>query len=183
MMNIFVLDSDPKMCAYAHCDDHVKEMIPVYAQILCNTHHLLDPEGSILKGLNNLDPTFPFIQMETAVTWAKDTSANYQWMHDLWFWLNKEYWYRFDGIHESWNKLYNKLSHTPNNIIEGDLTSPPQNIPKLCMESGLEDEVQNTIAGYRNFYGQWCKENDANWSTPEGATRTPPSWIIENANV
>ena len=51
------------------------------------------------------------------------------------------------------------------------------------MELGLEDEVQNTIAGYRNFYGQWCKENDANWSTPEGATRTPPSWIIENANV
>ena len=61
-MNIFVLDSDPKMSAYAHCDDHVKEMIPVYAQILCNTHHLLDPEGSIIKDLESLDPTFPFIQ-------------------------------------------------------------------------------------------------------------------------
>ena len=183
MIHILFLDIDPKMCAYAHCDDHVKEMIPVYAQILCNTHHLLDPEGSILKDLNDLDPTFPFIQTETAVTWTKDTSANYQWMYDLWFWLNKEYWYRFDEIHESWNKFYNKLSHIPNNIIEGDLSSPPKNIPEAYVQEGLEDELQNIIAGYRNYYGHWCKDNDANWSTPEGATRTPPSWIIENANV
>jgi hypothetical protein len=178
MMNIFVLDSNPKMCAFAHSDDHVKEMIPVYAQILCNAHHLLDPKGSILKDLDGLEPDFPLIQMEINTSWAKDNKNNYQWLHDVWFWLNKEYWYRFDEIHESWNKLYNKLSHIPNNIIEGDLTSPPQNIPEDCIESGLEDELQNTIAGYRKFYGQWCKENDANWSTPEGATRTPPSWII-----
>lgn len=183
MLNIFVLDSDPKMCAFAHCDNHVKEMIPVYAQILCNAHHLLDPKGSILKDLDGLDPDFPLIQMEINTSWAKDNNKNYQWLHDVWFWLNKEYWYRFDEIHESWNKLYNKLSHTPNNIIEGDLTSPPQNIPEDCIENGLEDELQNTIAGYRKFYGQWCKENDAKWSTPEGATRTPPSWIIEDANV
>ena len=183
MLNIFVLDSDPKMCAFAHCDNHVKEMIPVYAQILCNAHHLLDPKGSILKDLDGLEPDFPLIQMEINTSWAKDNKNNYQWLHDVWFWLNKEYWYRFDEIHESWNKLYNKLSHTPNNIIEGDLTSPPQNIPEDCIENGLEDELQNTIAGYRKFYGQWCKENDAKWSTPEGATRTPPSWIIEDANV
>ncbi len=63
MMNIYVLDSDPKMCAYAHSDDHVKEMIPVYAQILCNTHHLLDPKGSILKDIDYLDPAFPCIQL------------------------------------------------------------------------------------------------------------------------
>ena len=178
MMNIFVLDSDPKMCAYAHCDDHVKEMIPVYAQILCNTHHLLDPEGSIIKDLESLDPTFPFIQMETSVAWAKDNNTNYQWLHDLWFWLNKEYWYRFDGMHDSWNKLYNKLSHIPNNIIEGDLTTPPSHIPEDCIETNLEDELQNIIAGNRKYYIHWCKDNNAKWTTPEGATRTPPSWYV-----
>ena len=182
-MNIYFLDSDPKMCAYAHCDKHVKEMILEYAKILCNVHHLLNPEGSIIKDLDELDPGFPFIQMELAVAWAKDTKANYQWLHDLWFWLNKEYWYRFDEIHDSWNKLYNKLSHIPNNIIEGDLTPPPQIDRAWPKEYELEDEIQNTIAGYRNYYGHWCKENDAMWSTPEGSTRTPPSWIIEDANV
>ena len=66
------------------------------------------------------------------------------------------------------------------NITEGDLTTPPQNIPENCIETGLEDELQNCIAGNRNYYSQWCKDNDAKWSTPEGATRTPPSWIIED---
>tara|TARA_B100000029_G_C17503893_1_gene933728 strand:+ start:98 stop:634 length:537 start_codon:yes stop_codon:yes gene_type:complete len=178
-MNIFVLDIDPKMCAFAHCDEHVKEMIPVYTQILCNAHHLLDPEGTIIKDLEPLDPTFPFVQMETAVAWAKDNTANYQWLHDVWFWLHKEYWYRFDEIHDHWNKLYNKLSHIPNNIIEGDLSTPPQNIPEDCIVTGLEDEFQNIIEGNRKYYSQWCKENDAEWSTPEGATRTPPSWLHE----
>ena len=81
------------------------------------------------------------------------------------------------------NKFYNKLSHIPNNIIEGDLTSPPQNIDTSYVQEGLENDLQNIIAGYRNYYKHWCKDNDANWSTPDGATRTPPSWIIEDANV
>ena len=183
MMNIYFLDSDPKMCAYAHCDKHVKEMIPPYTQILCNTHHLLNPEGSIIKDLDELDPGFPFVQMELAVAWAKDTKTNYQWLHDLWFWMNKEYWYRFDGMHEDWNRLYNKLSHIPENIAEGDLTPPPQIDREWPKEYELEDEIQNTIAGYRDYYIDYCKENDAEWSTPEGATRTPPSWILEDANV
>ena len=183
MMNIYFLDSDPKMCAYAHCDKHVKEMIPPYTQILCNTHHLLNPEGSIIKDLDELDPGFPFVQMELAVAWAKDTKTNYKWLHDLWFWMNKEYWYRFDGMHEDWNRLYNKLSHIPENIAEGDLTPPPQIDREWPKEYELEDEIQNTIAGYRDYYIDYCKENDSKWSTPEGATRTPPSWILEDANV
>ena len=183
MLDIYFLDSDPKMCAYAHCDEHLKEMIPVYTQILCNVHHMLDPKGTIIKDLDDLDPGFPFVQLEVAVGWAKDTKANYQWLHNLWICLNKEYWYRFDEIHNAWNKLYNKLSHIPKNIIEGDFTSPPQTVPEAYIESNLEDEIQNSIAGYRNYYIKYCKENDAKWSTPEGATRTPPSWIIEDANV
>ena len=47
------------------------------------------------------------------------------WMHDLWFWMHKEYWYRYDKMHEDWTKLYNKLSHTPENIPKGELTAPP----------------------------------------------------------
>ena len=57
-MNILFLDIDPKMCAYAHCDEHLKEMIPVYTQILCNVHHMLDPKGTIIKDLDDLDKRF-----------------------------------------------------------------------------------------------------------------------------
>ena len=81
-LNIFFFDRDPAMCAFAHCDEHIHEMIPVYTQILSNAHHK------------------------------------------------------------------------------------------------LEDDLQNTIAGYRNFYRWWVDNNDCEWSAPEGATRTAPDWII-----
>ena len=178
MIHILFLDIDPKMCAYAHCDKDVKLKILTYTKLIANAHHTLDPEGEILK---SLDP--PVVVFPSTQWWVEANNSNYQWLYDLWFWLNKEYWYRFDEIHDVWNKFYNKLSHIPNNIIEDDLSSPPQNIPEACMESGLEDEIQNTIAGHRNYYIKYCKENDVKWSTPEGATRTPPSWIIDNANV
>ena len=111
-------------------------------------------------------------------------NENYQWLHDLWFWLQKEYWYRFDDIHDTWNRLYNKLSHIPNNISEDNFVSPEQwEIPEEFVENNLEDIFQNTIAGHRNYYTNYCKENDAKWSAPEGATRTAPSWIVEYANV
>ena len=177
-LNIFFFDSDPSMCAFAHCDEHIHEMIPVYSQILSNAHHILDPEGEIIEHIKPLDPGFPNVQMEVQVAWAKDAESNYQWLHDLWFWMNKEYWYRFDGMHEDWNTLYNKLSHTPQNIPDSNFTSPPPLVPEEFKETKLEDDLQNTIAVYRNFYRWWVDTNDCKWSAPEGATRTAPDWII-----
>ena len=177
-LNIFFLDRDPAMCAFAHCDDHIHEMIPVYSQIQSNSHHILDPEGEIIEHIKPLDPGFPNVQMEVQVAWAKDAESNYQWLHDLWFWMNKEYWYRFDGMHEDWNTLYNKLSHTPQNNPDSNFTSPSSLVPEEFKETKLEDDLQNTIAGYRNFYRWWVDNNDCKWSAPEGATRTAPDWII-----
>jgi len=105
------------------------------------------------------------------------------WMHDLWFWMHKEYWYRYDEMHEDWTNLYNKLSHTPENIIKGEFTSPPLSVPKEFMVHGLEDEFQNTIESYRSYYKNWVMENDAKWGGIVENMRTPPSWILENANV
>ena len=139
-LNIFFFDSDPSMCAFAHCDEHIHEMIPVYSQILSNAHHILDPEGEIIEHIKPLDPGFPNVQMEVQVAWAKDAESNYQWLHDLWFWMNKEYWYRFDGMHEDWNTLYNKLCHTPQNIPDSNFTSPSSLVPEEFKETKLEDD-------------------------------------------
>ena len=177
-LNIFFLDKNPQMCAFAHCDDHIREMIPVYSQILSNAHHILDPEGDIIEHIKPLDPSYPNVQMEVQVAWVKDNRGNYQWLHDLWFWMNKEYWYRFDGMHDDWNTLYNKLSHTPQNIPDSNFTSPSPLVPEEFKEDQLEDDFQNVIAGYRKFYRWWVDNNDCEWSAPEGATRTAPDWII-----
>ena len=175
-MNILFLDIDPRMCAYAHCDEHVKSKIPIYTKLLSTAHHLLDPKGKIVPHLNEVDP-------DCKDDWVKSNDANYMWMHDLWFWMHKEYRYRYDKMHEDWTNLYNKLSHTPENIIKSELTSPPLSVPEEFMVHGLEDEFQNTIESYRSYYKNWVKENDAKWGGLVENMRTPPSWILEDANV
>ncbi len=181
--NIYFLDSDPRMCAYAHCDEHIEKMISVYTQLLCNAHHQLDPKGEIIKYLNKMDPKYPWIQMDIENGWVKDSNSNYHWLHDLWFWMHKEFWYRYDEMHETWEKLYNKLSHVPENIETRDFVPPPQRIEESFIVSGLEDDTQNSIAGYRNWYTDWCKNNNAKWGGKVENMRTPPSWILEHANV
>jgi len=57
-MNILFLDIDPRMCAYAHCDEHVKDMIPIYTKLLSTAHHLLDPKGKIVPYLDEVDPNY-----------------------------------------------------------------------------------------------------------------------------
>ena len=175
-MNILFLDIDPRMCAYAHCDEHVKSNIPIYTKLLSTAHHVLDPQGKIVPYLDEVDPDYKDV-------WVKSNDANYMWMHDLWFWMHKEYWYRYDKMHEDWTNLYNKLSHTPENIIKGEFTSPPLSVPEEFMVHGLEDEFQNTIESYRSYYRNWVEENDAKWGGIVENMRTPPSWILENANV
>ena len=173
-MNILFLDIDPKMCAYAHCDEDVNQKIPVYTKLLTAAHYFLDPKGEILKSLNSPEEHEP-----EGAWWVEVTNSNYQWLHDLWFWLHKEYWYRYDTMHDDWSKFYNKLSHVPKNITKGELTVPPS--PTKI--EGLEDEIQNSIESFRQLYTKQCKENNAKWGGIVENMRTPPSWIIENANV
>ena len=170
-MNILFLDIDPKMCAYAHCDEDVNQKIPVYTKLLTAAHYFLDPKGKILKSLNSPEEHEP-----EGAWWVEVTNSNYQWLHDLWFWLHKEYWYRYDVMHDDWSKFYNKLSHVPKNITKGELTVPPS--PTKI--EGLEDEIQNSIESFRQLYTKQCKENDAKWGGIVENMRTPPSWILED---
>ena len=174
-MNILFLDIDPKMCAYAHCDEDVNQKIPVYTKLLTAAHYFLDPKGEILKSLNSPEEHEP-----EGAWWVEVTNSNYQWLHDLWFWLHKEYWYRYDTMHEDWSKFYNKLSHVPKFIKEGEFTAPPgpTEIPEV-----LEDKIQNSIEASRQIYRKECKENDAKWGGLVENMRTPPSWIIDNADL
>ena len=86
-------------------------------------------------------------------------------------------------MHEIWAKLYNKLSHKPDGIKEGELTSPPLTIASGFQVEGLEDDLQNTIEGYRNYYIKWTKDKNAKWGGIVENMRQPPNWIIEYANV
>jgi hypothetical protein len=145
-------------------------MIPIYTRILSSAHYFLNKESEIIKFLD-VDNILKSGDSE----WTQDTNANYQWVHDVWFWLNKEFWYRYDDIHDDWNKLYNKLSHVPENIKEGSITTPPKCDYKQV--ESLEDELQNSIETYRGFYREYCRNANAKWGGIVENMRQPPSWI------
>ena len=174
-MNIFFLDEDAKLCAQAHCDKHVIKMILEYAQIMSTTHRVLDPPSELIEPMYKLTH-----KNHPAAVWVRESDANYQWTYDLWFWLCKEYWWRYDKIHKTWEKLYNKLSHTPLSIPSGGTTPPP-----LCMPDEYKidtgNPVQDTIESYRKYYLE-DKSSFAKWGGLVENMRQPPDWW-KNANV
>tara|TARA_B100000029_G_scaffold256389_1_gene253115 strand:- start:271 stop:813 length:543 start_codon:yes stop_codon:yes gene_type:complete len=180
MSELYFLDLDTRNCSYAHCDEHVIEMIPKYTQYLATAHYIHNKDSRITKEAEDHVLT---LNDSDVVKWVSETTSNYQWTHDLWFWLHKEYWYRYDAMHEIWEKLYNKLSHMPEGITEGNLTTPPLTVAAGYQIQGLEDDLQNTIEGYRNYYIKWTKDKNAKWGGIVENMRQPPNWIIEYAHV
>lgn len=174
-MNIFFLDEDAKMCAQAHCDKHVIKMILEYAQMMSTAHRVLDPPSELIKPMYKLTH-----KNHPSAVWVRESNANYQWTHDLWFWLCKEYWWRYDKIHKTWEKLYNKLSHPPLNIPSGSFTYPP-----LCMPDEYKIETGNSlndaIESYRKYYLE-DKSSFAKWGGLVENMRQQPEWW-KNANV
>ena len=174
-MNVFYLDEDTKLCAQAHCDKHVVKMILEYAQIMSTAHRVLDPPSDLMKPMYK-----PTHKNHPSAVWVRESDANYQWTHDLWFWLCKEYWWRYDKVHKSWQALYNKVSHTPINIPEGKFFRPPQCMPdEYKIDTG--NPVQDTIDSYRKYY-LGDKSSFAKWGGLTENMRHPPEWW-KNANV
>ena len=105
LMNIFVLDSDPRRCAEMHCDKHVVKMILESAQMICTTHHLHPSRYEKSYDI-------PYKQTHTnhpCNKWLRDSLFNYYWLFKLTEELNNEYKYRYDKDvdHKSWTAIKN----------------------------------------------------------------------------
>jgi hypothetical protein len=93
-VNIFVLDTDPKIAATLHADKHVVKMILEYASMLSAAHHL---NGSSFQ--------YPQIYKLThanhpCTQWVINSSANYRWLYNLLRALCAEYTYRYGRVHK-----------------------------------------------------------------------------------
>lgn len=96
--------------------------------------------------------------------WARQTHANYEWLHELWVTLMEEYTHRYGKRHAAMDYL-TRLSVLPDNIEVGELTEFPQAMPP-------QYQVPNDpVAAYHRFYvGQ--KSRFARWTNTE-----PPQWF------
>lgn len=145
-MNIFFLAGDPRSAARFHCDKHVITMIKESAQLLSTAIHVASA-GSI--------PTYykPTHANHPCGIWARESLANWNWLHSLMIALDDEYRFRFDKpeshlsvrLMEA-NEIVEKAARCLPGLQSDDITEPALAIPPQYQIPG------NAIASYRAYY-------------------------------
>ncbi len=181
-MNIFYLDSDPRICAQMHNDKHCVKMILEYAQLLSTTHRILD--GTLTTGVSasgrkktiyRLDDSRDDILYSAthvnhpSAVWVRLSDKNYDWLFNLFQEPMTEYTYRYGKVHAC-TKLEIALCNLPKNIPQAPFTEPTPAMP---------DEVKivgSSIQSYRNYYIK-NKGHIAKWKN-----RPIPIWYNDNTS-
>ena len=171
-MNIFYLDKNYQKNAEYHLDKHIVKMPIEYAQLLSTAHRLLD--GSVYLGKTKknrnikrwfLDDNREYnlykashVNHPSAI-WTRSTSGNYMMMYTIYWYVCKEYEYRYGRVHGSFT-LSNTLSKLPKNIIHDKQFDIPQCMPEYCKMPKC------SISAYRNYYKKE-KNSFAKWKNRE----------------
>jgi len=155
-MNIFLLHSDPVICAEQHCDKHVVKMCIEYAQMLSTAHRVLDGNMLIDSATGRRTKRWELQSDLNALLykathynhpstkWVRESADNYKWLYSLFIALLDEFEYRFGKIHAT-SRLAEPLLSIPKNIHKGILTDIP-----MCMPD--EYKTSCAIESYHNFY-------------------------------
>lgn len=159
-MNIFWINSNPRLAARDHIDKHVIKMILETAQLLSIAHRVLDKHNK--SNSNYLKITH---KNHPCAVWVRKSSSNYEWTFELFRGLYVEKIKRYGGGHVTFEDYSDILEKLPKNIPIKGLTAPAQAMP---------DQYKNKdpVVAYRQFYiGE--KYKFASWKNKE-----PPSWFI-----
>lgn len=155
-MNIFVLDTDPKVAAKMMCDKHVVKMIVESAQML-----------STIREANGCKaPYKPTHAKHPCTVWAGKTKQNYQWLYDHGIALCSEYTNRYSRTHKCEEYFHVFFKDIPSNLPETGLTSFAQAMPSQYKQD-------NAVDAYRLYYIS-DKYRFAKWKNSE-----TPDWFIE----
>ena len=154
-MNIFVLDTNPKLCAQYHCDKHVVKMILESAQMLSTAN----------RGVG-LDEGYKATHVNHPCNkWLRESLANWYWLRDLTYELHTEWKYRYGHPESKTHKSFDVVCN---------LSVP--NLPDIEMTDfalAMPDEYKTNdpVESYRNYYmGE--KRNISTWKK-----RTQPEWF------
>ena len=176
-MNIFFLDTDPKLAAQYHCDKHVVKMILESAQLLSTAHRMIDGEvfvevrnGRKIKRFKHPIDSYDEVLYKAthanhpSAKWARESKDNYIWLFNLFSDLCKEYTYRYGREHLSGIKLMDILKN------------PPVNIPDIggtAIAQAMPDEYKHSdpVIAYRTYY------REAKSRMLQYTNRPQPTWI------
>lgn len=159
-MNIFFVDADPEQAARDLCDKHIVAMTKESAQILCTTLSSLGVLGSPYK---------PTHSSHRCVRWAKESSANFEWLLLHAFEQAEEYTRRYGRTHAS----LRATCFAAENFARAKFPSRNFSKPALAMPEEFRTVSDNPVECYRTFYSV-AKRPFARWKFPS----QPPTWWI-----
>ncbi len=163
-MNIFVLSKDPAQAARMMCDKHVVKMVLESTQMLCTAHH------HHLKGRASKKLYKPAYANHPCTVWARQTSANYNWLLQHAAALCSEYLVRYGKVHASSKLIGGVLQNNPCPI--GKLTPFAQAMPKHL-------KGKDPVMAYRQYYKY---KNDNAFKMKWRKPRTVPQFFNKGTN-
>lgn len=131
-MNIFILDTDPKLAAKYHCDRHVVKMVLESAQML----------STVLSG-----PYKPTHRHHPCTKWVSESRDNAEWLCLLMHWLNQEY-------KERWNKCDDHLAYTKCHHLLEKITQLPNvgQATPFALAMPEQYKTADPVESYRAYY-------------------------------
>lgn len=151
-MNIFFLDSDPKVCATYHNDKHVVKMILETAQLLCGVHWVIGGEAPYKLSHKN----------HPCSIWVRSSLENYLWLCELGLELCKEYSYRYGKKHKSQQIIEWCLIHKPN-IPDTPFQEPPKAMPEIYKVDDVSQSYRNYYIGEKRDFSKWKNREVPLW--------------------
>lgn len=177
-MNIFVLDTDPELCAKYHCNKHLVKMITEHNQILGSIAYFargVNKKSEITstfiektfagfpRKLNgNINPYGIGYRNHPCTQWTARSFENYIWLCKLNLEMCKEYTRRYGRVHagEAITNWY--LENVPKLPTVG-MTPFALAMPEDCKST-------DTVKAYRTYYikhkagfAKWPADSIPNW--------------------
>lgn len=165
-MNIFYLESNPKLCAFYHNDRHLVKMILETAQLLFTAHHV-DPSPEI--NYESVEMYRKTHVNHPSAVWVRERLNNYIWLVELGMELCKEYTIRYGRIHATQSKMEWLQLNWPDLNLKSLTRKPPK-----CMGTYEYEESDSVELSYMKYI--FYAKNRANvyWK------RSPkPTWFIK----
>jgi len=152
-MNIFVLDTDPKIAATYHCNKHVLKMILESAQLLCTALHFYGVASVPYRKTHENHP---------CSIWTRETRDNYLWVCSLGLALCSEYTDRYGKTHKTQDVL-EWCAEMSDAIPEGRLTKHFQCMPEKYRGPSAVEAYREYYRCEKSSFATWKNGNLPYW--------------------
>jgi hypothetical protein len=157
-MNIFYINTNPKIAAQELCDDHVRKMQIESAQILSAAHWETGGKAPYKRTHVNHPST----------KWTRESIQHYRWVVEHGLEVCSEFTKRYGKYHKTQGVLEWLKINEPN-IPDNSFIEPPQ-----CMPDEFKKE--STVEAYKEYYiKDKVKIKKLNWNK----LNNKPEWIKE----